>query len=612
MLTESGILLRAGVKHKYINSLNCLEYLKEVEYNKKMGLNDKDIKDLFVNKSVMCNYGKFRIHKITDIIFDSSPATELIEFRTKENVIERISLSKYYEIQYKKKVSSNQFLFISENKQHQIIHLIPELCVLTGMSEDARNNTNLKREMLKISNIDANRRIEKTLEVRDFFSYNKQVHSKTTPYDICQKWGLKIRPTIEKFEGRYIKNPDILFKDGIAEFDTRNGKFRTTRINVDDKFLIDEYSMIIFGLEYNDNKMNKLLSNLKNSSKSIGIRNENIERSKKVLIRKNNIKEWEDAVKEVFSNPKHKDKFAIVVVDSFSKSYYNSLKDCFKMLGVLSQFVQIINIEKPLAVASKIFMQIVAKMNKRLYTIKIDETFQKSPSCIVGIESNNKYVSMVMTYDQHLSLYFSAYKEIEGGGSEKQSAVGNIIQELLIDLLMKFKQRVNCFPNKMFIYRSGTNESGIQRIVDFESPKIEFVMDKYCPETQYLVCVSITKQDLKLFTQDPDNKTKYKYPKFGLVVDSGITKTNSYEFYLQPCNESGIPTYYKVILLKGLEKMPMEILQKITYYLCYYFWNWNSSIKVPTCLKFAEKQLCQIFDSKCNVHSNLYDKAYYI
>lgn len=608
MLTESGALFRAGVKHKYVNSLNCLQYIKHIENQKKRDLSNIEIKNIFHNKSIMCNYGQFKTYKITDVIFDTCPEELYIDYRVDDKRKEQITLSKYYSLQYSKELMKTKFIFIYENKQHHIIHLIPELCLLTGMDEEAKANFELKKEMIKISNIDANTRVKKTLEVREFFNCKEKFKYKSSPYDVSQKWGLKIEPTIEEFPGHCIKNPYKIYQNNIVNLDSSNLS-KKTELKANDE-IISEYSFIIFGK--NENIIDKLFSNLKISSESIGISNENIKLEKKIIMKENNLKEWKYKVKEeFFTNNKHK--FGIVIVDGFTKSYYNDIKDYFKTLGVLSQFIQESTIKnKTNDVFPKILKQIVAKMNIKLFTIDFNESILKPPSCIVGIESNNKFVSMVMTYDKHLCLYLNAYKEIDVNCSNINTEIGKIIGELLYDLLIKYKQKVNFFPNEMIIYRSGTNESSIKRIIDFESPKIQFIMNKYSPETNYLVCVSISKKDLNLFTKNSNIKDEYEYPKSGLVVDSGFTKADSYEFYLQPCNKSGIPVYYKVIYLKCLEKMPMEILQKITYYLCFYFWNWDNSIKVPSCLKFAEKQLKQIFDYKCEVHPNINDKAYYI
>ena len=80
-----------------------------------------------------------------------------------------------------------------------------------------------------------------------------------------------------------------------------------------------------------------------------------------------------------------------------------------------------------------------------------------------------------------------------------------------------------------------------------------------------------------------------KNPEPGTVVDTQCVNPFIYEFYLQPqfVNQgTATPTNYHII--HDTINIPCEKLQEITYYLCYYYFNWGGPIRVPAPLKYAE------------------------
>ena len=187
------------------------------------------------------------------------------------------------------------------------------------------------------------------------------------------------------------------------------------------------------------------------------------------------------------------------------------------------------------------------------------------------------------------------------------------ICDLIGKLLNKFKNKHNVYPSILFVYRSGSNEFGIDKIKEIEIPLIHKQIVFLEPEMKYIVTVVVKKVELRLI-EDYGNG-RYENPGQGVVIDSGLTKPDSYEFYLQPNTNSGVPTYFKVIQNYKLEKLPIEDLEEITYKLCYYYWNWNGSIKIPSCLKYAEKLLAHNTNVKCSdsdIHECLLNNPYYI
>ena len=135
------------------------------------------------------------------------------------------------------------------------------------------------------------------------------------------------------------------------------------------------------------------------------------------------------------------------------------------------------------------------------------------------------------------------------------------------------------------------------------------VIPNYAPKFCFLIVNKRTEAKFFEFSNGNTNN-----PKEGTVIDSQVTTPNMYEFYLQPQfvnSGTATPTHFHCIY--DNTGIPLEILEKITYRMCYYYWNWSGAIREPAALKFAE--VANKFSSTY-LHSEVRDKLkncpYYI
>ena len=96
-------------------------------------------------------------------------------------------------------------------------------------------------------------------------------------------------------------------------------------------------------------------------------------------------------------------------------------------------------------------------------------------------------------------------------------------------------------------------------------------------------------------------------PKSGLVIDENVTQKNKFEFFIQPqfVNQgTATPCHYQVMCTYNHSEdiIKLEQLEKITFYLCYYYFTWSGAIREPGTLKMAETALD--FSSKCLNENN--------
>ena len=114
----------------------------------------------------------------------------------------------------------------------------------------------------------------------------------------------------------------------------------------------------------------------------------------------------------------------------------------------------------------------------------------------------------------------------------------------------------------------------------------------------YYICCNL-KSDLKFF-EELGNES-YINPPSGLIVDKYVTQKNKFEFYLQPQNVeigTATATHYQIMYYdQENNNLEMEKLQKLTFLLTFYYWNWHGAIRIPSLLKFSTTALD--FYSKC-------------
>ena len=124
----------------------------------------------------------------------------------------------------------------------------------------------------------------------------------------------------------------------------------------------------------------------------------------------------------------------------------------------------------------------------------------------------------------------------------------------------------------------------------------------------YYICCNL-KCDMKFFEYSDNKGTKtFGNPKSGLIIDESVTQKNKFEFYIQPqfVNQgTATPSHYQVMCTyqHSDDILKLEQLERITFYLCYYYFTWSGAIREPGILKMTETALD--FSGKCFGENNM-------
>ena len=619
IITNCGLYLRITDKNKFVSGLTAYEKLKE--FNKYKDESKQKSKDYFESKSVLTNYGNLKVYKIETISFDKNPYNTTVPIKNKDGTRIDVTLINYYKEKYSIEIKDkNQPLLIIfegkniENKGNlNRRYLIPELVYLCGFDDDDNNKKNIRQKMSEKLNpyqkMDKIKEINKILTSTNNKYFKRNNSSEKikleSPNEIREKWGLEFGDC-QTLKGRVLPLPNITFGNNDNCIINKEGKFKQTTFHK--SFNLNSNLWIILTNKYE--YAQKTFYKLESCSKQMGV---NLEKPKIEIFDNSNINQFLFNLKKIDLN--NGKKIALIILDKNSKNYYPSLK-CYlcEQIGIASQCILWERAERQkLSYWSNVLKQMETKLCAKPFDLLVDKNLRDKPTMIVGIfiskiKKNKMRIIMTSSYSIELSNFYTQIKEIEILYAD----------EYLVDMMRRaieyFKKIFNIIPEYIIIYRKGGNEKQTEKIYLNEVTKFKFFFSK---ESQFFTdkekipkwnFISVNKKtELKFFQINNSNNNDLKNPPSGTVIDTNIINDDLYDFYLQPQYVNmgtATPVHYHCLF--DSTGMPLEIMEKITYNMTYYYWNWSGPIREPAALKFADT--CNNFIGKIKSGENINDK----
>ena len=221
---EDSILLNCEISHKVLRTDTVLEQIAQ-EVKKSSSNYRRACEKKLLGSVVMTRYNN-KTYKIDDINWDMKP-TDTFEFKG-----EQITYQKYYETKYNKAIRDPKQPLMTclpglrERRSGQgPTILVPELCNMTGLSDEQRENFNLMKDMGAYTRQDPKKRV-KSLE-----TFAKRVHENPETKKFLEDWNLKFNHELVKFRARLLEPETILGQGGVTfKYKTENadwgGAFR--------------------------------------------------------------------------------------------------------------------------------------------------------------------------------------------------------------------------------------------------------------------------------------------------------------------------------------------------------------------------------------------------
>ena len=628
-ITERGLLIRINDKNKMITGKTAYEKMLELskKYNGNMNNENylRDIKNFFIGKTVVAQYGNFRAYRIGDVLIDKNVTNTTFNIVNSEGKTETLTLKNYYKSQYNISIKNDsQPLFVDkdtmelENKKR---YLVPELVYLTGIEELEERD---RADIIAKSKFQPSVKIKKIEKGMTYLTNkNKKVINKKnkkielpSPDEIRQQWGISLGDSFIEVEARCLNTPDLEFGGGRPEkLQISHGRFRQKRDISGVNFDNNNCCLITFNHLVNLAKED--CDNLCKACVAFGITF-----TLPTLLKLNNSSN-NGLIQELRSlKIDNNKKMVIVVLDRNTKNLYPIIKDyLYTEKGITSQVM--LHDENPhkggkrkqnMSYYSAVLNQMVVKSKGELFRLHFCKSIDSGPSMIIGIDSSkisngNKYV-ISASYNRKFNKF---YTDI-GNSTNKED--DNTLINLFKNCLDNFKKINNGHkPQNVIIYRQGGNEKQTEKIMRNELPKIlalfngEYEKD-YKPK---LTVFTVNKKtDLKFFENVNGG---YKNIPMGTVIDKDVISPDLFEFYLQcPDVDRGCasPVHF-LCVYNNNEDMTINDYEDISYKQSFYYWNWPGPIRVPAALKYAE--VANTFSNKYLAHevkNELKDSPYFI
>ena len=634
-ITESGYFMRINDVNKIISGKSALKKILEIrEENRNLNKDDlfKKINQYFSeHRTVLAKYGNLRTYRVANINFDKSPKNTNITLREET----QCNLVNYYKNQYDLKIKDeNQPLIEVEllkkkgpntEQEKETIYLIPELVFLTGLEHGTNSDDNTTKR--KITSKTKMRPGDKVNAIRSIFnllnsSTNKIYTNKQgkevkikSPKEMQELYGIKIGNNLV-VNARVMPQPHLMFNHAEKFVIPNNGIFRADNPNKVMKFSNENLFYVCDSRERDDARkvFNGLMMKCK-QKKFIFSNDFRPDRVKEYCLQRSN--NWNDIASELNrllpNNNNHQ--YGFVFLSPSMEKNYPALKNYFyKKLGLITQF----GITKKLADKKRgnsIQFNLVDQFNVKIggenhHINFVKENIMKNSDVflVIGLKTQVERATgkvkycMTSSRNKFLNYINTSIKECENNKQQRDALLTTMFKDAIQNLM---KQSPNP-PNYIILYRKGGNYiENIQLALDEKDIFIKVITDleEMLKKTKnismqipfYYICCNL-KSDMKFFEVASNDSKSYANPKSGLIIDEGVTQKNRFEFYIQPqfVNQgTATPSHYQVMCSHqhNDDVLKLEQLEKLTFYLCYYYFTWAGAIREPGALKMAETAL---------------------
>ncbi|XP_043293228.1 piwi-like protein 3 [Cervus elaphus] len=579
---EIGLTLCADVSHKLLRMETAYDLISHTrEKARGEDAKEKILREL-VGSSVLTKYNN-RTYRVDDIIWEMSPSSTF----TKSDGSE-ISFVDYYKERYGTVVTTlNQPLLITKGKwkksrqdtSHQPIMLVPELCHLTGLTDDMRKDYRMMRDLSTHTRMDPDRRQHKLLTFMDALRKNNTVQKE------LRDWNLELEGGFLSFSGRTLQ--DVRIHQGRRMFDNHKADWskNTREVPLLRAMSLDHW--LIVYTKGNYETALTLQQNLQKVTPKMGI----TVRNAKLLEAADTVQSY---IRTLEKHASQKTQMVLCLLPTDNKEIYDGIKRylCINY-PIPSQCVLKRTLDRPktpVTIATKIALQMNCKLGGALW--KVDIGLQNAMfigiDCFHDIERRRKSVAgFVASIDPDLTRWFSQCIIQQSG----QELVKGLTTCLYTALKLWYEQN-SSLPHSIIVYRDGVGDGQLQALIDQEVKQMESYLEKaYRGQKVRLTFIVVKKRINTRFFIGKDGG-RLNNPSPGTVIDLKVTRTEWYDFFIvsQSVREGTgtvTPTHYNVI--HDTLYLSPDAVQGLTYKLCHMYYNFPGIIRVPAPCHYAHK-----------------------
>jgi len=262
-----------------------------------------------------------------------------------------------------------------------------------------------------------------------------------------------------------------------------------------------------------------------------------------------------------------------------------------------------------LSKATNILRQINSKAGGDLYYLKFPQVLDKKRTMLIGIDVCHSGPKSIVGFSASINPKMSQYYSDHFVQNKNQEIVKDNMKDSIVEAIQTFAKNHNGeFPTNYVIFRDGVGDAMRNQVLATEIPQFEAAINKLYNKASYkpeITVVVVNKRISQRFFMK-DSQGRPVNPPPGCIIDKGLVEdhgsnSEKFDFYLTPALTTQgcvLPTHFYVP--KNDSSLSRTDIQHLTYTLCYLYFNWAGSIKVPAPCQYAHK-IAELF-TNINAH----------
>lgn len=578
---EGGLKLCIDAKYRVMRMETIRDLITEIYKTKPQNYKDYVAMEV-IGASVLTRYNN-KTYRIDDIAWDKNPMFIFLRKGIPTRIID------YYKQHWNLRIKdTEQPLLVHRAKeksptgetQEKLTLLVPELCFITGLTDNIRSDFRIMKDLDVITKVTPNGR-------RDIIKkFIQEIQENEVTRNILSAWGLKFDNELTLVKARVLPPEKIMF--GNRQIETRsNADWTSEMIN---SYVLRPLRLsrwYIFYCQQDTKYTTGFIKMLLDISKNLGL---TINTPREVSLRNDRIDSYLCELRNVINNGIE---MVVIVFPSNRTDRYSAIKKlCCVEKPIPSQVIISRTLSRPdklRSITQKIVLQMNCKLGGALWAVNIP--FDKCMVCGIdvyhpgiGQGRQRSVAGFVASMDKLLTSWYSKIC-LQGPNQE----LIDLLQICFIASINAYKKHNGSYPNRIIVYRDGVGDGQIDTVRNYEVKQLLSTIAHIDPDYKphFSVIVVQKRINTRLFLR---RQTDLINPEPGTVIDSSVTRANFYDFFLVPQNirhGTVTPTHY-IVVYDG-SNMKTDHMQRFTYKLCHLYYNWPGTIRVPAPCQYAHK-----------------------
>lgn len=583
---EGGLMLLLDSSHRVLRVQTVYDIMKDL-YRAGRPTFQQDCVKQMVGCTVLTRYNN-KTYRIDDIDWNMSPKSTF-----QSSTGETLTFADYYWNQYGKRVDDSQPLLINRPKAKrfngklmapriEMLCLIPELCNLTGLTDDLRSNYSIMKDL------NAHTRCTPQQRLMTMKKFVDAVNSNVDARQQLNNWGLRLDDNALAVEGRRMPPENIHFgkQKSCSAGPEADWSKQITNRGTNVITAVDVENWAIFFTRNNSVEVNAFVQEYRQVGPQLGIR---VNLPQLISLDNDKVDTLVQALRKSI-NPRLQ--LVCVVMPTRREDKYSAIK---KITCIDHPIPSQVIVHRTLkdgrklrSVSQKIALQINCKLGGELWAVKNP----LESAMVIGIDSFHDIAGgkrsiggFVASTNPELTRWFSC-ANVQMKGEELVPG----LHVFVVAAIRKYFEINHRRPEKIIVYRDGVGDGQIAVVQDCEVRQIQDSFKDFGADYQPKLTVVIVQKRINTRIFQRCDGLHLDNPAPGTVLDHTVTRRDMYDYFIvsQHVRQGTVsPTHY--IVVHDDINLPPERMQVFTYKMTHLYYNWPGTVRVPAPCLYAHK-----------------------